>query len=208
MDQGVHNPGYSFVFRLISKSEGQRAHISYLQQNVSLALNAVLPSSELAQLSEAGERFAKEGEVARSKANSCESEKVSEDERYSRERCATAICSVRAELADAERDTKSQSGVHGDSGQADKMRSPVGTASPPDPAFVYNFLLKLNRRPFIKRFLRSDEIQHEIQACDKALGDAMQIFSISIQIRLLKEFKRFARERQQFLEAEYKAQMQ
>ncbi|OAX33918.1 hypothetical protein K503DRAFT_483236 [Rhizopogon vinicolor AM-OR11-026] len=36
----------------------------------------------------------------------------------------------------------------------------------------------------------------------------MKMFSISIQIRLPKEFKHFARERQQFLEAEYKAQMQ
>lgn len=93
---------------------------------------------------------------------------------------------------------------------------------------MHDFLLKLNRRPFIKRFLRSDETQREIQACDKALGDAMQMFSvrvlcflsvqhsnlrpslgqISIQIRLLKEFKRFARERQQLFEAGHGAQMQ
>jgi hypothetical protein len=45
---------------------------------------------------------------------------------------------------------------------------------------VHKFLIKLNRRPFIKRFLRSDEIQQEIQACDKALGDAMQMFSVSV----------------------------
>ncbi|OAX33071.1 hypothetical protein K503DRAFT_869785 [Rhizopogon vinicolor AM-OR11-026] len=250
------------------------------RENVSLALNAVLPSSELAQLSEAGERFSKEGEVARSKANSCESEKVLEDENTQGaerdiwtgkelwmtvkstvttvspmlrtsltilgdvskltpipglneaarmllaiweavdtvesnrsqclrliERCATAIFSVRAELADAERDMKSQPCVHGDAGLADEMRGPVGKLNECI-GMVYDFLLKLNRRPFIKRFLRSDEIQHEIQACDKALGDAMQMFSISIQIRLLKEFKRFARESQRFLEAEYRAQMQ
>ncbi|OJA20637.1 hypothetical protein AZE42_09915 [Rhizopogon vesiculosus] len=250
------------------------------RENVSLALNAVLPSSELAQLSEAGEKFAKEGEIARSKADSCESEKVLEDENIQgaerdvwtgkklwmtvkstvttvspmlrtsltilgdvskltsvpglneaarmllaiweavdtvesnrtqclrlTERCATAIFSVRAELADAERDMKSQPGAHGDGGLANEMRGPVAKLNECI-GMVYDFLLKLNRRPFIKRFLRSDEIQHEIQACDKALGDAMQMFSISIQIRLLKEFKRFARERQQFLEAEYKAQMQ
>ncbi|KAG2747802.1 hypothetical protein P692DRAFT_201806312 [Suillus brevipes Sb2] len=69
---------------------------------------------------------------------------------------------------------------------------------------VHKFLLKLNRRPFIKRFLRSDEIQQEIQACDKALGDAMQMFSISIQIRILKECKRFAIERR--LDAGHAAQ--
>jgi hypothetical protein len=45
---------------------------------------------------------------------------------------------------------------------------------------VYDFLIKLNRRPFIKRFLRSDEIQQEIEACDKALGDAMQMFSVRV----------------------------
>jgi hypothetical protein len=45
---------------------------------------------------------------------------------------------------------------------------------------VYDFLVKLNRRPFIKRFLRSDEIQQEIEACDKALADARQMFSVSV----------------------------
>jgi len=42
------------------------------------------------------------------------------------ERCATAIFSVRAEIADAERDMKSQSGVLGDGGLVDEMQSPVG----------------------------------------------------------------------------------
>ncbi|KAG1729968.1 uncharacterized protein EDB91DRAFT_1310825 [Suillus paluster] len=112
------------------------------------------------------------------------------------ERCATAIFSVRAEIADAERDMKAQQGERGDGGVvglAEEMQGPVGKLSD-CVEMVYNFLVKLNRRPFIKRFLRSDEIQQEIQACDKALGDAMQMFSISIQIRILKEFKRFAGE--------------
>lgn len=56
------------------------AHISHLKQNVSLALNAVLPISELAQLSEVGEGFAKEGEAARSKSGSSVTEKVAEHE--------------------------------------------------------------------------------------------------------------------------------
>ncbi|KAG0700333.1 hypothetical protein DFH29DRAFT_1056138 [Suillus ampliporus] len=114
------------------------------------------------------------------------------------ERCATAIFSVRAEIAEAERDMKAQQGEHGDGGivgLAEELQGPVEKLSD-CVGMVYNFLLKLNRRPFIKRFLRSDEIQQEIQACEKALGDAMQMFSISIQFRILKEFKHFARARQ------------
>ncbi|KAG1850073.1 kinase-like domain-containing protein [Suillus tomentosus] len=112
------------------------------------------------------------------------------------ERCAMAIYSVRAEIADAERDMQSQQGQNGDVGVvglAEEMEGPVRKLNECI-EMVYNFLLKLNRRPFLKRFLRSDEIQEEILACDKALGDAMQMFSISIQIRILKEFKRFARD--------------
>ncbi|KAG1847152.1 hypothetical protein DFJ58DRAFT_663473 [Suillus subalutaceus] len=122
------------------------------------------------------------------------------------ERCARAIYSVRAEIADADREMKSQQGQHGDVGivgLAEEMEGPVGKLNECID-MVYKFLLKLNRRPFIKRFLRSDEIQQEIQACDKALADAMQMFSISIQIRILKECKRFGRERR--LDAGYYAQ--
>ena len=46
---------------------------------------------------------------------------------------------------------------------------------------MYDFLLRLNRRPFIKRFLRSDEIQQEIHACENALGDALQMFSVRVK---------------------------
>jgi hypothetical protein len=114
------------------------------------------------------------------------------------ERCATAIFSVRAEIADAERDMQSQPGGREDDGLAKEMEGPVGKLSEclgmvsryftlvssenVDVHYlqVYDFLVKLIRRPFIKRFLRSDEIQQEIQACDKALGDAMQMFSVRL----------------------------
>lgn len=42
------------------------------------------------------------------------------------ERCATAIFSVRAEIADAERDTQSQPGALKDDGLAKEMERPVG----------------------------------------------------------------------------------
>ncbi|KAG1897189.1 uncharacterized protein F5891DRAFT_1243087 [Suillus fuscotomentosus] len=248
------------------------------RENVSLALNAVLSTSELAQLSETGKAFAMEGHVARTTAEqgngkdakaSSGTKKGAVTETYQgteskigtsqkawltvkstatfvspmlrtslmilgdvakltpihglheaarillavweavdevetnrlqclrlTERCAMAIYSVRAEIADAERDMQSQQGQTGDVGVvglAEEMEGPVRKLNECI-EMVYNFLLKLNRRPFLKRFLRSDEIQEEILACDKALGDAMQMFSISIQIRILKEFKRFARD--------------
>jgi hypothetical protein len=113
---------------------------------------------------------------------------------------------VRAEIADAERDMEAQEGQYGNAGivgLAQEVHGPVTKLNEciemvsfrcvsisriERPSCisvltlilqVHKFLLKLNRRPFIKRFLRSDEIQQEIQACDKALGDAMQMFSVS-----------------------------
>jgi hypothetical protein len=47
---------------------------------------------------------------------------------------------------------------------------------------VHDFLLKLNRRPFIIRFLHSNETQQEIGACDQALGYAMQMFSVRVNL--------------------------
>lgn len=263
---------------------------SWLQarENVSLALNAVLSDSELAQLSEAGKAFAMEGRAARAtteEGNGKEVEASSGAEKSAviennqstegkvgtnkkawltvksavmtvspalrtslvilgdvakltpipglheaartllavweavdvvetnrlqclrlAARCAMAIYSVRAEIADAERDMASQEGQYGNAGivgLAQEVHGPV-TKLNECIEMVHKFLLKLNRRPFIKRFLRSDEIQQEIQACDKALGDAMQMFSISIQIRILKECKRFAIERR--LDAGHNAQ--
>jgi hypothetical protein len=119
-----------------------------------------------------------------------------------------AIYSVRAEIADAERDMAAQESqyVNGDGnggagivGIAQEVHGPVMKLNECVEMVsfcyvtnratvfwvltrilqVHKFLLKLNRRPFIKRFLRSDEIQQEIHACDKALGDAMQMFSVS-----------------------------
>lgn len=250
------------------------------RENVSLALNAVLPTSELAQLSEAGEAFAMEGCAARATVEKDDGKEVEasaslgteskvgngqmvfltvksavstvspilrtslmilgdvakltpipglheaartllavwelvdtvETNRLQclrlTERCAMNIYSVRAEIAQAEMEY--QQGQHGDIGVvglAEEMQVPVRKLNECI-VMVYEFLVKLNRRPFIKRFLRSDEIQQEIQACDKALGDAMQMFDISIGIRILKEFKRFAsaRARERQLDAGHYAQ--
>lgn len=284
-DKFTHRPGAKGWEK---ESKETQDSWSRARENVSLALNAVLPNSELAQISEAGKLFAMEGRTARATAeqnngkeveasSGAEKGAVTENGRGTEskvgagqkmvltvksavmtvspmfrtslvilgevaaltpipglreaartllavweavdavetnrlqclrltERCARAIYSVRAEIADADREMVSQQGQHGDVGivgLAEEMEGPVRKLNECI-EMVYNFLLKLNRRPFIKRFLRSDEIQQEIQACDKALADAMQMFSISIQMRILKECKRFARERR--IDAGYHAQ--
>ena len=43
---------------------------------------------------------------------------------------------------------------------------------------VLDFLERLNRRPFLKRYLKRDEIQRELAACDNALNDAFSMFEV------------------------------
>lgn len=54
---------------------------------------------------------------------------------------------------------------------------------------VQTFLLKQARRPFLKRYLKRDEILSEIEECDKALADALNVFGIQIQIRILRNLQ-------------------
>jgi hypothetical protein len=63
LDGDVHK--IQFLFRSRSTSARRCAHAFHSTQNVSLALNAVLSDSELAQLSDAGKAFAMEGRAAR-----------------------------------------------------------------------------------------------------------------------------------------------
>ena len=44
---------------------------------------------------------------------------------------------------------------------------------------VHHFLIKLSNRPFLKRYLRRDEILREISACDSSLRDALGLFGVS-----------------------------
>ena len=43
---------------------------------------------------------------------------------------------------------------------------------------VYNFLLKQVDRPFLKRYLRRDEILRQIAGCDASLSDSVNTFSV------------------------------
>jgi len=43
---------------------------------------------------------------------------------------------------------------------------------------VCTFLLKQIHRPFLKRYLKRDEILRDIAICDTGLGDALGMFSV------------------------------
>ncbi|TFK45230.1 hypothetical protein OE88DRAFT_1640190 [Heliocybe sulcata] len=54
---------------------------------------------------------------------------------------------------------------------------------------VHTFLTKQMHRPFLKRYLKRDEIVREIAGCDTALSDALEMFGIRIQVRILKQIQ-------------------
>ncbi|KAK7677870.1 hypothetical protein QCA50_019182 [Cerrena zonata] len=61
---------------------------------------------------------------------------------------------------------------------------------------VHILLKKQAHRPFLKRYLKRDEIQRELAGCDQALEDALNMFSVSIQIRILKQVLKAEEQRQ------------
>ncbi|KAF7321723.1 Protein kinase domain-containing protein [Mycena kentingensis (nom. inval.)] len=61
---------------------------------------------------------------------------------------------------------------------------------------VQNFMLKQAHRPFLKRYLRREEIIRDISGCDKGLTDALSMFGFSIQIRILKQVQAAEQNRQ------------
>ncbi|KAF9269782.1 kinase-like protein [Marasmius fiardii PR-910] len=56
----------------------------------------------------------------------------------------------------------------------------------------HDFLEKQNSQPFWKRYLRRDEILEEIETCDQALSDALFLFNMRTQVRLMKNIKSLA----------------
>lgn len=99
------------------------------------------------------------------------------------ERCATILYSVREEIADA-----------GDQ-VGEELHHPIErlVESFHD---VYQFLQRQNHRPFIKRYLKREEIQRALGVCDNSLNDALNMFNLSIQIRILKQVVRAEQARQ------------
>ncbi|KZT67854.1 hypothetical protein DAEQUDRAFT_693396 [Daedalea quercina L-15889] len=99
------------------------------------------------------------------------------------ERCATILFSVREEIAEA-----------GDQ-VGEELIYPIQRLVESFTQ-VHHFLQKQNHRPFIKRYLKRDEIQRHIAVCDSALTDALGMFSLSIQIRILKQVLQAEQQRQ------------
>jgi abelson tyrosine-protein kinase 1 len=83
------------------------------------------------------------------------------------ERCADVLWSVREEVRAAGDET------------GEELREPVARLVE---AFegVRAVLVKQAHRPFLKRYLRRDEILRELAGCDNALGDAMSLFGVRV----------------------------
>ena len=47
---------------------------------------------------------------------------------------------------------------------------------------IHRFLIKLTNRPFLKRYLRRDEILQDLSDCDSSLRDAVALFGVSIEM--------------------------
>ncbi|EMD32697.1 hypothetical protein CERSUDRAFT_143220 [Gelatoporia subvermispora B] len=99
------------------------------------------------------------------------------------ERCATVLLSVREEIAES-----------GDQ-VGDELHQPI-TRLVTAFAQVHRFLQKQNHRPFLKRYLKRDEVRRALRGCDDALDDALGMFSMSIQIRILKQVMKAEEQRQ------------
>ncbi|EIN05641.1 hypothetical protein PUNSTDRAFT_46534 [Punctularia strigosozonata HHB-11173 SS5] len=89
------------------------------------------------------------------------------------ERCADVLWSVREEVGAAGEST------------GEELKEPVQKLTEAF-AQVHVVLQKQAHRPFLKRYLKRDEDLRELAACDGMLTDAMSLFGLSIQIRLLK----------------------
>ncbi|KAF5329372.1 hypothetical protein D9619_009450 [Psilocybe cf. subviscida] len=92
------------------------------------------------------------------------------------ERCADNLYTIREEVARAG-DTLGES-----------LRQPIEKLEESF-TFVLTFVLQQSKRPWLKRYLRRDEIPREIADCDSRLRDALALFGISIQIRILEQVR-------------------
>ncbi|KAF8060214.1 hypothetical protein FPV67DRAFT_1513824 [Lyophyllum atratum] len=99
------------------------------------------------------------------------------------ERCADILLSIREELHET-----------GDM-VGEELAKPIAKL---EESFsnVHMFLQKQVHRPFLKRYLKRDEILAQISDCDASLGEALGRFGISIQIRILKQVQASERQRE------------
>ncbi|KAG2006316.1 TKL/TKL-ccin protein kinase [Coprinopsis cinerea AmutBmut pab1-1] len=90
------------------------------------------------------------------------------------DRCARLLISIREEVREA-----------GDA-VGEELRDPIAAL---EEVFLHvlEFMRKQVRRPFLKRFLKRDETQEDIDECNKRLDDATKLFTTSIVIRILRK---------------------
>ncbi|KAF8121091.1 hypothetical protein EV363DRAFT_1187342 [Boletus edulis] len=107
------------------------------------------------------------------------------------ERCATLLYSVRCDI--------DETGVQ--AALAEPVERLCGAL-----AQIRTFLDTQLHRPFLKRYVRREEIVRELQACNDAITDAASRFGLSVQIRTYREVynamyesKRYAQEAQALL---------
>jgi abelson tyrosine-protein kinase 1/abelson tyrosine-protein kinase 2 len=81
------------------------------------------------------------------------------------ERCADILISVREEIIDAGRTV------------AEELHPPIAKLNEAFTDVLY-FLTKMGHRPFLKRYLKRDEILFSIASCDTALNDALGLFGV------------------------------
>ncbi|TFK37240.1 hypothetical protein BDQ12DRAFT_214347 [Crucibulum laeve] len=99
------------------------------------------------------------------------------------ERCAEILISVRQEVNEA-----------GDQ-VTEELKVPLGRLEDSFLKVKY-FLLKQANRPFIKRYLKRDEILKEIAGLDSALRNALGMFDMSVHLRILRTVQENERQRQ------------
>ncbi|KAF5386293.1 hypothetical protein D9757_008606 [Collybiopsis confluens] len=99
------------------------------------------------------------------------------------ERCADILLSVRQEVYEA--------GEH----VSLELKLPIAKLSETFQN-VHNVLAKQAARPFLQRYLKRDEISKQLQQCDMDLHDALGMFSLTIQVRILKQVRASEAKRQ------------
>ncbi|RXW16863.1 hypothetical protein EST38_g8988 [Candolleomyces aberdarensis] len=104
------------------------------------------------------------------------------------ERCADLLISIREEVHEAG-DTVGQ-----------ELAAPIAKL---EDTFqdVLQFMQKQVRRPFLKRYLKRDEIQRDLDECDAGLRDALSLFGLSVQIRILKQVQETEKQRREETQA-------
>ncbi|KAJ2913976.1 hypothetical protein MD484_g6442, partial [Candolleomyces efflorescens] len=100
------------------------------------------------------------------------------------ERCADLLISIRDEVHEAG-DTVGQ-----------ELAAPIAKLEDTFQG-VLQFMQKQVRRPFLKRYLKRDEIQRDLDVCDEGLRDALSLFSLSVQIRILKQVQETEKHRRE-----------